>query len=467
MKALGRGLLLVGLLCLAAPVARAQTASPATTSTPAAAGTPAAASASATGLPAGADYGSLAKDKLVIRNQSASLQVLPASAAAWQTITTTVKQFLPALDVPGIELFVRDTSDASQSRGGFCYSHFTGQLSSKDQWVQGPNGTLRWYHFMVLPANNLNDGQFSYSGDVSKGLAYVLDSGSIVRLLDNCANPTLLAAPVPTHARTDKLWKPSPLLLVSARQPSAAGPHPAPDYDNANGHFFTQANGQGGAGGTGYAVVDDAAAGFWTDFQKLGGVAALGYPISQRYQLADGLTYQAFQKAILQWDPKLHASRFANVFDELTAAGRDGWLNAYKHTPPSRDWSADRGQPWAKVLANHMALLDLNPSIKTAYQGDPSALDHYGLPMGYADYGNVAVLRCQRAVFQQWKVATQFATTNQVLIANAGDDAKDAGLIPASATAPVPAPPAVLSPFEPGSAGAQLDDATLSYHLGQ
>ena len=119
------------------------------------------------------------------------------------------------------------------------------------------------------------------------------------------------------------------------------------------------------------------------------------------------------------------------------------------------------------MIAAHLALLDTNPAIKSSYLSDPGFLDHYGLPMGYADYGNLAVLRCQRAVFQQWKVATQFATTNQVLIANGGDNAKDAGLVPASAAAPLPPPPPALTPFEVGSSGAQMTDVTLSKALGQ
>jgi len=118
-------------------------------------------------------------------------------------------------------------------------------------------------------------------------------------------------------------------------------------------------------------------------------------------------------------------------------------------------------------VAKHIAVLDANPAIKAAYLADPAAPEHYGLPMGYADYGTLAVVRCQRAVFQQWKVATQFATTNQVLIANGGDNAKDAGLVPASAAAPLPAPPPVLSPIEVGSSGAQMSDATVSHALGQ
>jgi hypothetical protein len=70
-------------------------------------------------------------------------------------------------------------------------------------------------------------------------------------------------------------------------------------------------------------------------------------------------------------------------------------------------------------------------------------------------------------VFQQWRVATQFATTNQVLVANGGDNAKDAGLVPAVAAAPLPPPPPSLNPIEVGSSGAQMTDASLSRALGQ
>ncbi|MFI5267252.1 MAG: hypothetical protein ACHQ7M_07740, partial [Chloroflexota bacterium] len=280
------------------------------------------------------DYGSLDTDKFVIHNESTSLQVLPASPDAWKTVTDTVKQFLPQLNVTGVELFVRDTTDATRSRPGFCYSALTGQLTSKDQWRQGPNGTLQWYQFMVLPANNLNDGPVSYSGNVSKGLAYTLDAGGLDVLLDNCANPKLLAKPPAEHPESKKLWTPDPLLLVSARAPFAEPAPSVPDYDIPNGHFYTQANGQAGAGGSGYSVIDDDQATMWSEFQRLGGVAALGYPISQRYSLADNLTYQAFQKGILQWNPVDHAAHLANLFDQLSAAGRDSWLSAFKQTPP-------------------------------------------------------------------------------------------------------------------------------------
>src|SRR5437660_1715967 len=76
-----------------------------------------------------------------------------------------------------------------------------------------------------------------------------------------------------------------------------------PDYDlPGGGHFYTQAN--GGAGPQlGYRITDEGGIGFWSEFQRLGGVNGLGYPASRRF-LLDGFFVQATQKVILQWRPE-------------------------------------------------------------------------------------------------------------------------------------------------------------------
>ena len=52
------------------------------------------------------------------------------------------------------------------------------------------------------------------------------------------------------------------LVMVLAALPLSSGPLSAqePDFDITGGHFYTQANGQGGAGGTGYSITDDGGA---------------------------------------------------------------------------------------------------------------------------------------------------------------------------------------------------------------
>ena len=74
---------------------------------------------------------------------------------------------------------------------------------------------------------------------------------------------------------------------------------------------------------------------------------------------------------------------------------------------------------------------------------DPIAL--YGLPMALIeDMGDVLVLRAQRGIIQKWLVHTPWARAGQVTIANSGDLAKEAGLLPTGALDPIlpPEPPA-------------------------
>ena len=78
------------------------------------------------------------------------------------------------------------------------------------------------------------------------------------------------------------------MLLVGVLSPGPALAASGPDYAIAGGWFFTQT---GGGQGRGFAVSDALADAngrpikFWTAFQRLGGVATLGYPIGQLYGL--------------------------------------------------------------------------------------------------------------------------------------------------------------------------------------
>jgi hypothetical protein len=54
------------------------------------------------------------------------------------------------------------------------------------------------------------------------------------------------------------------------------------------------------------------------------------------------------------------------------------------------------------------------------------------------DYGPFVAVRLQRATFQLWRLPDGSAT---VVVGNAGDLAKDMGLWPPAATAPIPSAP--------------------------
>jgi hypothetical protein len=256
-----------------------------------------------------------------------------------------------------------------------------------------------------------------------------------------------------------------PLLLVIAVLLVGLPPASAQardDFPVPGGWFYSQANGKAGGGDVGFSVTNNGGIPFWDWFERYGGVANVGYPISERF-IWNGFTVQAFQKVVLQWRPESRTMAIVNVFDELSAAGKDDWLLTVRQVPRSQDWSSDRGKRWEQIVASHQALLDPYPAIKAAYfaAADPVALN--GLPMGVHELSNVIVVRAQRKVFQQWKVDVPWARAGQVVVANGGDVGKEAGLYPTTAIVPrspggeapgaaTPAPPAASlgGPLPPG-----------------
>ena len=230
------------------------------------------------------------------------------------------------------------------------------------------------------------------------------------------------------------------LALWAAGAPPTAAQGSA-DFPLPDGHFYSQANGLGGgAGQPGFAVADADGIPFWTAYLQGGGVAAFGYPISGRF--ASGhFTDQAMQKAILQWDGS--AVTLLNVLDVLHAAGMDALLQARYLTPPPADTADDSGLAWPQIVARHQGYLDGNTALRAAYFSVPDPISLYGLPVSAPTPeagGTVVVVRCQRAVLQQWLTAQPWAAAGQVTVANAGDIAKVAGLVPAVAATPQPDP---------------------------
>lgn len=113
-------------------------------------------------------------------------------------------------------------------------------------------------------------------------------------------------------------WRATLVVVLVLVTSLAAAPATAadPDYQIANGRFFTQT----AASGNGYGVRNEGtdssgnAIRFWSEFQRLGGITTLGYPISQRFVGPGGFTYQAFQRGILQWRPDQNAAVLTNLF---------------------------------------------------------------------------------------------------------------------------------------------------------
>ncbi|MGH2457898.1 MAG: trypsin-like peptidase domain-containing protein, partial [Chloroflexota bacterium] len=217
-----------------------------------------------------------------------------------------------------------------------------------------------------------------------------------------------------------------------------------PDFPVPNGHFYSQASGKGVD--FGYTITDGGGASFNSEFLRLGGVDRLGYPSSGRFALGGYLT-QATQKALLQWRPETRHVDFVNVFDIFSQRGLDPTLARTRLIPPTPDNHADRQLTWPGVVARHLAILDQNPAIKARYFSNPTPIDSFGLPQASQDYGAVVVVRCERAAFQYWRINTSFARAGDVTQVNAGDLAKDFGLVPTGAVSPDPASGQVIAPL--------------------
>ena len=252
----------------------------------------------------------------------------------------------------------------------------------------------------------------------------------------------LLALPKVAGSPNYVAARPEPARITGSIS-AAIGEVSGQDYAIPNGHFYTQTNGLSyGAGRYGFSITDEGGIPLWSEFQRLGGVDKLGYPISRRF-LFDGFVCQATQKFILQWRPERQEVWFVNVFDVLHERGKDMWLQVYRQTPAHPGSAADADLSWDAIMKRHWQILDGDPDLKAFFESDSNPLLHYGLPISMQDMGNAVVLRAQRAVFQKWKEAVPWAPAGYITIANGGDIAKEAGLLPLDATI-LEAPPTAL-----------------------
>ena len=220
------------------------------------------------------------------------------------------------------------------------------------------------------------------------------------------------------------------LMALAVVAPAGADTH---DYPVEGGRLFTQAA-NSDVPDAGFAVTDADGLPFWTEFQRLGGIQALGYPISRRF-VWDGFTVQVFQKVVLQWQPEFSGFAFVNVFDRLTLEGYDDTLEELL-VPPSENFN-EAGLTWDQIIASRQALLNANSALRSAYFAVDDPLRWYGLPTSrVVTYEHVHTIRLQRAVLQQWLVDLPWASAGEVTVANGGDLARGAGIFPAEVLAP-------------------------------
>lgn len=231
------------------------------------------------------------------------------------------------------------------------------------------------------------------------------------------------------------------------------------DYQVVNGHYFTQAGGDPD-GDAGFRITDESGVNFASEFERLGGVEALGYPISRRFEW-DGFTTQATQKGVLQWQPQTNRAALVNLLDAFADAGLDSWLEQHAQVPPQQLFHDETELIFEEVVAARLAYLDGYPALRRVYLATPDYLERYGLPTApIADLGAVRVLRTQRAVLQEWRVQEDGALPGQVTVLDVGILAVEAGLIPAEATVALPAGRTLAR--LPGSPPVRVEDTLLA-----
>jgi len=211
------------------------------------------------------------------------------------------------------------------------------------------------------------------------------------------------------------------------------------DFPVPHGHFYKQGNGQGEQARLGFLVADDGNIPLNLVYDQMGGPAAAGYPVSQRFEFA-GRPTQVFQKLVLQYHDEDRSIQALNIFDLLHDQGLDDAL-AKKQIPPPELTDADTGLTWQQVVDRHMGFLDDAPAFQTAYRSVPDAMTRYGLPVTHPTReGNVIVVRFQRAVLQLWLDETPWSHIGDMTVVNGGDIAKELGLFPTQALTPDPQP---------------------------
>ena len=213
-----------------------------------------------------------------------------------------------------------------------------------------------------------------------------------------------------------------------------------------------------------YALTNDGGLRFLDEYQRLGGVATLGYPASNRFQLPDGFTYQLTQAALLQWRPDLDGVSLANTFEMLESAGKDDWLFAFRGIPrPVKDDGS--GGDWQKAKQTRLNWLT-NETIKAHFLANPNpaairrwsvddSIQLYGLPMSQPErFGPFVCQRFQRVSLQLWVEQVEgMPAPGTVVRVLGGDLLKEAGLVPEEALEagdrPTPTATATATPVPP------------------
>ena len=184
-----------------------------------------------------------------------------------------------------------------------------------------------------------------------------------------------------------------------------------PDWDLADGRFYAERVGERRSlDRLGYSLTNEGGIPFWDEYRRLGGAAALGRPVSGRITLADGLAYQATERAVLRWRPDLGRAVLADALEVLEQQGHGDWLHDRRQIPRT---IPDAGRQSRQGRLTWLT----DPTIRERFLANPDptqagpwtlddAVERYGLPVSKPeDFGPFVAQRFEHAVFQRWKTA--------------------------------------------------------------
>lgn len=186
---------------------------------------------------------------------------------------------------------------------------------------------------------------------------------------------------------------------------------------------------------TGFWVSDRDGVDLLSEFERLGGVPRLGFPISRAFE-ANGFLHQGFQRGILQWRPSARTAVPVNVMDQLFSSGKDDWLLSMG---VPRHSTADDGSGGDFDRAKETRLSWLtNSAIRQAYFNSPDPVGFYGLPTSNPErHGPFIAQRFQRGVLQLWLDGVQgMPRPGEVVGVLVGDLAKALGFFSPQALGP-------------------------------
>lgn len=186
---------------------------------------------------------------------------------------------------------------------------------------------------------------------------------------------------------------------------------------------------------TGFFLRNRDGVNFLSEFDRLGGVGMLGYPVSRVFE-ASGFLHQALQRGILQWRPETNSAVMVNIMDELHRSGKDDWLLS-KGVPPQFSSEDGSGGNFDKAREIRLSWLT-DGKIRQAYLAAPDPLGFYGLPTSQPEqYGPFVAQRFQRGVLQLWLADAQgMPRPGQVVGVLAGDLALELGVVAPQALDP-------------------------------